>query len=170
MDFKDVLSNRYSARSYSEKDVESEKLNAVLGAAQISPSAGNLQSYKIYVVRTKETREAIMLACHEQEFIAQAPVVLVFCADCNPGYKYGERGAELYSVQDATIAAAYAQLAATEQGLGTVWVGAFDPLELSRLLDARSYEVPVAVVPLGYPADEQGAKERKPIEELVTEV
>lgn len=170
MDFNEVLRKRRSFRSYSEKAVEQAKVEAVLNAANSAPSAGNLQSFKIYVVGTKETKEAIMRASHDQEFLVQAPLLLIFCADKNPGYKYGEKGAELYSVQDATIAAAYAQLAATDQGLGTVWVGAFDPLEVSRLIDAEPHHVPVAIIPLGYPEGEPRPWERKTVDELVIEV
>ena len=170
MEFKDVIKDRHSFREYSEKEVEPEKLKAVLDAVKSSPSAGNLQSYKVYIVKKKETKEAIMQVSHDQEFILQAPLLLIFCADKNPGYKYGEKGAELYSVQDATIAATYSQLAATDQGLGTVWVGAFDPLEVSRLIDAEPHHVPVAIIPLGYPTDEPRPRERKHIDQIITEV
>jgi nitroreductase len=141
-----------------------------LDAANSAPSAGNLQSYKVYVVRNDEAKDEIMMASSDQECIVQAPLVLIFCAVRNPNLKYGERGADLYSVQDATIAAAYAQLAATEEGLGTVWVGAFDSLEVARIINADSYEVPVALIPLGYPADNPRPRERKPIAELMKEV
>lgn len=170
MEFSDVLKNRHSFRGYSGKAVEQGKVEAVLSAANSAPSAGNLQSFKIYVVGRMETKEAIMHASHDQECLVQAPLLLIFCADKNPGYKYGAKGAELYSVQDATIAASYAQLAATDQGLGTVWVGAFDPLEVSRLIDAEPHHVPVAIIPLGYPEGEPRPRERKSVDELVREV
>ncbi len=170
MEFNDILKTRHSFREYSDKEVPPEKLKAVLNAVNSSPSAGNLQSYKVYIVKAKETKEAIMRVSHEQEFLLQAPLLLIFCADRNPGYKYGDRGSELYSVQDATIAASYAQLAATENGLGTVWVGAFDPLEVSRLINAEPYHVPVAIIPLGYPEGEPRPRERKTLDELITEV
>ncbi len=170
MEFKDVLKNRHSFRAYSDKEVPPEKLKVILDAANSAPSAGNLQSYKVYVVRAKKIKGAIMQVAHEQECLVQAPLLLIFCADRNPGLKYGDRGAELYSVQDATIAATYAQLAATAEGLGTVWVGAFDTLEVSRLLDADSHLVPVAILPIGYPIDEPRPSERKPIGEMVKEV
>lgn len=170
MEFNDVLKNRRSFRGYAEKAVEQGKVEAVLSAANSAPSAGNLQSFKIYIVGGRETKEALMRASHDQEFLLQAPLLLIFCADKNPGYKYGEKGAELYSVQDATIAAAYAQLAATDQGLGTVWVGAFDPLEVSRLIEAEPHHVPVAIIPLGYPDSEPRPRERKTLDELVREV
>ena len=118
MDFYDVIKERHSAREYKEKEIEPEKLRRVLAAVQKAPSAGNLQSYKIYLVKTKEKKEAIARAALDQDFLAQAPVVLVFCADkTGSEERYGDRGAQLYSLQDATIAAAYSQLAATAEGL-----------------------------------------------------
>jgi nitroreductase len=169
MEFNDVLEKRHSCRVYSGREVEPGKLGAVLEAARSAPSAGNLQSYYIYIVRAQALKEDIMRASNDQELIAQVPVLLIFCADKNPGYKYGEKGAEFYSVQDATIAAAFAQLSATDQGLGSVWVGGFDPLEVSRLINAEPHHVPVAIIPLGYPADEAGPRERKPLDEIVKE-
>ena len=76
MEFNDVLKNRYSSREYSEKEVEPEKLKAILEAANGSPSAGNLQSYKVYIVKANEIKQAIMQVSHEQEFILQAPLLL----------------------------------------------------------------------------------------------
>jgi nitroreductase len=171
MQFYDVLDKRQSCRAYEEKGVEPEKLQRILNAVQTAPTAGNLQAFKVYVVKDAEKKEALGRAALDQEFIAHAPLVLVFCADKSVSeMKYGERGMELYALQDATIAAAYAQLAATEEGLATVWVGAFEPLEVSYLTDAQPQEVPVAIIPLGYRADSPEPRERRPIQELVKEV
>ena len=170
MEFYDVIQNRHSIRAFLEKEIDSEKLQRILHAVSSAPSAGNLQAYSIYVVKSSEIKQKIQSAALEQEFITQAPLVFVFCANRNPGLKYGARGAELYSVQDATIAAAYSQLAATQEGLGSVWVGGFDTFEVSRLINAASYEVPVAIIPVGYPAERPSATARKPIDELVREI
>ncbi|MEM4329602.1 MAG: nitroreductase family protein [Candidatus Bilamarchaeaceae archaeon] len=171
MDFYFVLKKRVSVRKYEQKTVEKEKIYNILAAASLAPSAGNLQSYKIYVVYNKKLKEDISAACYEQEFVRDAPVVFVFCADKERAYsKYEERGYELYAIQDATIAAAYVQLAAVVEGLGSVWVGAFDPLEISRLLSLPSHTVPVVVLPLGYPSETPQPHERRPINEIVEEV
>lgn len=168
MDFQELAKSRFSARSYIEKQVEKEKLGKVLNAANLAPSAGNLQAYKIAVITDKKKREDLSYACMEQESVAQAPVVLVFLADIRTSMKkYGDRGARLFAIQDATIAAAYAQLAAADLGLASVWVGTFESQELMRLANAGEYEVPVAVIPIGYTDEKPTPKERKGAEKLI---
>lgn len=171
MDFYDVIKRRHSIRLFEDKDVEKEKLVKILSAVSLAPSAGNLQAYQVYVVKTKKVKEELALACLGQESVENAPLVLVFCADQQQSAeKYGERGAQFYALQDATIAAAYSQLSAAAEGLGSVWIGAFDPLEVSRVLDADAYIVPVAVIPLGYPAELPQGRDRRSLDELVIEV
>ena len=170
MEFYDVINKRHSIRAFLEKEVEPEKLQRILHALNSAPSAGNIQAYRLYVVKSPEIKKEIQSAALDQEFISEAPLVFVFCANRDPGLKYGARGAELYSVQDATIAAAYSQLAITQEGLGSVWVGAFDTFDVSRLINAASYEVPVAIIPVGYPAEQPSATERRPIDDLVREI
>lgn len=171
MEFYEVLEKRHSVRDFSEKEIEQKKLQKVLEAAIKAPSAGNLQAYKIYAVRSNDAKEALVPAALYQEFLSGASVLLVFCADkAHSLAKYAERGAELYAVQDATIAAAYSQLAATAEGLSCVWVGAFDPLEVSRIVNAGSDEVPVAIIALGYAKGKALETGRRPIKEIVKEV
>ncbi|MBD3210060.1 nitroreductase [Candidatus Micrarchaeota archaeon] len=171
MEFYDVIQERHSCRSFLEKEVENEKLRRILGAVLQAPSAGNLQAYRIYVVRSREAREGIARAALDQQFIAKAPIVLVFCADKSRSeMRYGQRGMELYALQDATIAAAYAQLAARAEGICSVWVGAFEPLEVSYQVNTESSEVPVAIVPLGYSEKKPEQTPRRPFGEVVKEV
>jgi nitroreductase len=168
MEFFKVLQERHSIRAFAERPVEPEKLRALLEAANRAPSAGNLQAYKIYVVTRSTTLKALMRAAFEQKFVGQAPVVLVFCADPRrSASSYGERGATLYSVQDATIACAYAQLAATALGLGSVWVGAFDEDAVRKALDISEELVPVALLPVGYPTESPQITSRRTLDELV---
>ena len=171
MKFYEVLQKRHSVRDFDKKEVEQEKIQKILEAVTRAPSAGNLQAYKVYVVRSAEAKEAMVPAAHYQKFLSQAPVLLVFCADkARSLAKYAERGAELYAVQDATIAAAYSQLAATAEGLSSVWVGAFDSLEVSRIVKAGPHEVPIAIILLGYPKGKAEATDRRPVKEITTEV
>lgn len=171
MDFYELIKKRHSVREFQDKPVEKEKLKRILQAAGRAPSAGNLQAYKIYSVHSKEAKDALVGACSYQEFLSQAPTVLVFCADQKQSEsKYEKRGFELYSVQDATIACAYAQLAAEAEGLGSVWVGGFDPLEVSRITQAMPFEVPVAILPIGYAAEKPEPTGRRPLGELVKEI
>ncbi len=171
MDFYDVLKRRHSVRAFQDREIEEEKLKKITSAFALAPSAGNLQAYIVFIVKDKRMKEELASAALDQSFIAEAPIVLVFCADQKRSeIRYGERGFQLYSVQDATIAAAYAQLAATAEGLGSVWVGAFDPLEVSRIVNAGSYTVPVAIIPIGYPAEQPSLRERREIKEIVKEL
>jgi nitroreductase len=171
MEFFDTVKNRHSIRSFDERAIEKEKIAKIIDTIMLAPSAGNLQAYKIHVVFTQETKEQLQTACMDQEFISHVPVVMVFSADkAASSTRYGERGEELYSVQDATIAAAYAQLAATDLGLANVWVGAFDPLEVSRIINLPADMVPVAVIPVGYAAEKPERRTRKKLSEIVKEL
>ena len=163
----EAIRNRRSVRAYQSEPVNPELVQTVLEAASQAPSAGNLQAYRVYVVRTESLKRDLATAALEQEFLANAPVALVFCAVAARSAKYGRRGAELYCVQDATIAAAYAQLAATGLGLATCWVGAFDEAALVRLLNLPGGQRPVAILPLGWPAEQPSPPSRRPLDELV---
>lgn len=171
MDFYQVLQGRRSVRAFQEKGIEKEKLTSILKAAMSAPSAGNLQSYQVYVVSSQGARESLIPAMDYQESVCRAPVLLVFCADPRRSEsKYGQRGFELFAAQDATIAAAYSQLAATAEGLSSVWIGDFDPLEVSRVLSVLAFEVPVAIVAIGYPAESPGPMPRRPPQDMLKEV
>jgi nitroreductase len=167
MELAELIRARRSVRAFESRHVETNKLECILDAANLSPSAGNLQAYEIYQVTSPHPRAALARAA-DQSFIAQAPIMLVFFA--NPGRsarKYGARGRELYALQDATIAATYAMLATVDQGLGTVWIGAFDPAKVTAAVGTPPDWVPVAILPIGYAAESPGASPRRPLEELV---
>jgi len=151
--------------------VEQEELEGILQAARRAPSAGNLQAYKVAVVRSPRLRRALGRAALDQDFLAQAPIVLVFLADpLASAVKYGGRGQTLYAIQDATIACAYAQLAACAQGLGSCWVGAFQEDEVRAALGLGQDLRPIALLPLGYAAERPEISERRPLSEMVLEV
>lgn len=167
MSFSELIATRRSIRAFSDDAVENDKLQTVLEAARAAPSAGNLQAYEIFSVKTPRVRAALARAA-DQSFIAQASVILVFFT--NPGRsarRYGVRGRELYALQDATIAAAYAQLAAVEVGLANVWVGAFDDHQVSAALGAPADWQPVAILPLGYAAESPAPTVRRDLADLV---
>jgi nitroreductase len=163
----EVIKRRRSVRAFAPQAVEAEKVARVLEAANAAPSAGNLQGYEILRVTRKQDRTALARAALGQYFIAEAPLVLVFCANpARSAAKYGERGARLYAVQDATIACTFAMLAATALGLGTVWVGAFNDAAVERVLGTREL-VPVAILPIGYAAEAPEPAPRRTIQDLV---
>ncbi len=169
MEFSKLILARRSVREFSDKKVDVKIVKRILEAAMTAPSAGNLQAYKMHLVRSKDKRESLAIGS-DQPNLAKAPVIIVFCADIMRSEgKYGDRGAELYSFQDPTIACAYAQLAAQDEGLGSVWVGGFEPLEVARIVGAVEFEVPVAMLAIGYPNEKPAATSRRPMSEMVFE-
>ena len=171
MDLFNVLKERHSVRLFQERPVEAEKLQTILEAINRAPSAGNLQAYEVYLVRQAERRTELVRAAGGQEFLAQSPIVLVFCTNAKRAEeRYLERGTELYCVQDATIACTFAMLAATALGLSSVWVGAFDEDAIRGIIGAPPGQRPVAMLPVGYAAEAPRARERRPLEEMVHEV
>jgi nitroreductase len=168
MDFSEVVDRRYSVRSFQNAPVVAARLQPVLDATNKAPSAGNLQAVEIVVVRNANKKKQLARAALEQWFIEQAPVVLVFLANPDRNCaKYGMRGAELYSLQDTTIACTYAQLAATATGLGTCWVGAFNEDAVRQIVGAPVAWRPVAILPIGVPADAARPRERRELRDLV---
>jgi len=168
MDFFEAVRERHSVRSFSSQPVEPEKTKRILQAADDAPSAGNLQAYEIYHVTSRSCLHALARASFDQQFVAQVHEALVFCAHpTRASKKYGHRGASLYSVQDATIACTYAQLAATSLGLATVWVGAFNDDAVRKAIGIGNDLLPVAILPIGYPAEHPEAAPRRTLTDLV---
>jgi nitroreductase len=168
MHFGDVIEARHSVRRFRRRTVRAEELRTILAAAQLAPSAGNLQAYSIVVVTGQATTQALVRAAFDQDFLADAAAVLVFLAE--PGRTegtYGARGVALYCVQDATIAAAYAQLAATDLGLASCWVGAFRDAEVARVVGAAPPLRPVAMLAIGHAGESPQHPPRRRLEEFV---
>jgi nitroreductase len=168
MDIFEAVKQRHSVRAYQRREVEAEKLQRILEAADAAPSAGNRQAYEIVLVRDAERKRRLVKAAWDQTFIAEAPVVLVFLAAPERNRdRYAERGEQLYSVQDATIACAYAELAATALGLNCCWVGAYDDAAVAAAVGASGSLRPVAVLPVGYAAEERQLRPRRALDDLV---
>ncbi len=172
MDFFEAVENRYNTvRDFENREVEEEKINKILDAINKSPSAGNLQAYEVFLVKDPQKRSQIARAANNQEFIAKAPVILVFCAHpARCSEKYERRGEQLYCIQDATIAAAHAQLAAAALGLNTRWVGAFDDDQLRHAIGADKSLIPTSVLPIGYWGVKPQPKPRRDLNDLVHRV
>ena len=172
MDCFEVMAKRQSVHHYQPTQVEEEKLAKILEAANRAPSAGNLQAYAILVVKDPSLRQALDQASGGQGCVARAPCVLVFCTDPQrSSKKFGTRGEHLLCVQDATIACAYAQLAATTLGLSSIWIGALlDPEASQDALGIQENIWPVALLPIGYPVETPPRKPRRALQELVREV
>ena len=168
MDFFEVVKVRQSVRAYCDQPVEPEKLQAILDTINRAPSAGNLQGYEVYLVTSRSCLQALARSTNGQDFITQASLALVFCAHpARSAQKYNRRGATLYCIQDATIACAYAQLAATALGLACVWVGAFNEDAVRAVIGVGADLRPVAFLPIGYGAEKPDRRTRRSIDDLV---
>jgi nitroreductase len=151
MEFSELIKKRRSVRAYKDKAISEKDLNKLLEMANSAPSAGNLQAYNILVVKDKEKKSLLADAAYGQRFIEQAPIVLVFVAMPSISSKrYRLRGKELYSIQDATMAGAYAQLAAENLGLSSVWVGSFDEVKVRKIFGLAHDAKPISIIPIGY--------------------
>jgi len=164
MDFFELVQKRYSVRAYKPDPVEDDKLGQVLEAARLAPTASNRQPFQIIVIHTAG-RETELRRIYGKSWFAQAPLLIAICAI--PAQSWIRRDGKNYADVDVTIATDHLILAATNLGLGTCWVAAFDPAAAREVLHLPADVEPIAFTPLGYPADQPGAKERKVLSELV---
>jgi nitroreductase len=172
MEFMDVVAARTSVRDYADKAVEDEKLTKILEAARLAPSWANKQCCQYIVVQNKE--KISELSSFLNLWLKKAPMVLVACA--NPKESGSRNGMDYYLV-DVAISMQQLILAATDLGLGTCWLGAFDETKVKRVLGVPENIKIVALTPVGYTADQSlrskiirkvgGSDKRKPLEEMV---
>lgn len=152
-DMDEIFKKRHSVRNFQKRKIEPEKLKEILEAADSAPSAGHLKAREIIIVESEEIKRKLSQAALGQDFIKEAPIVLVFyVVPSRSAAKYGERGS-LYAVQDATIAASFAWLQAVMLGLVGCWVGGFDEAEVKKVLEIKNDLRPIAILPIGYPAE-----------------
>jgi nitroreductase len=145
MDFLELAKERYSVRIYSDEPVEEEKINKILEAGRIAPTAHNNQPQRIYVIQSKEAREKVK-KCTRYSF--NAPIILLLCYDEDESW-FGQN--DRFGSIDPTIVGTHMMLEATELGLGTVWVGSFNAEITKSEFALPSNIIPVAFLPLGYP-------------------
>jgi nitroreductase len=163
----DIIETRKSIRSYKSQEIEEEKLNYILEAFRKSPSAKNLQPWKLIVVRNKKIIKDLAIACNNQTFLEEAPVLIAACA--NKEGAYGKVGGYMNSYPiDIGLALEHLILAATEQGLGTCWIGAFKEQLVKDILKVPEDVRVVALTPVGYPARDSNGRSRKPLSEIVS--
>lgn len=168
MEFEEVVKRRRSVRRFIDEDVPENVIHEIIELGHEAPSAGNLQARDFVLVRDKTLKKRLVDCALGQSFIADAPWVVVVCANKErSAKKYGERGRELYSIQDATAAVMNMLLAVTDHDLGAVWVGAFDEKEASEILDLPSNVRPITILPIGKPAKVPGAPAKIETTELL---
>jgi nitroreductase len=169
VDFYEVVRTRRSIRSYRPDPVPDDVLKRVLEAARISPSGSNRQPWKFIIVKNKELKRKLAVACHNQMFIAEAPIVIVACG-YNIHWNRGEYMGDLSMLIDVSIAFTHLILAARAEGLGTCWIGSFSNKEVKEILRIPEDVNVVAITPLGYPKDERFEEPgpRKPLLEILS--
>ena len=150
MQFDDVIKKRHSVRSYTNFPPSGRDIEKVLEVANMAPSAGGLRSRSIMVIRKGSKTAALAEAAGGQKFVGEASFVMVFCADTDRIRAYGDRGKDLYCIQDTAAAVQNALLKAADIGIGSCWVGAFDPDKVTEIMGLPDHLIPQAIVPLGY--------------------
>jgi nitroreductase len=168
MDVFEAIYGRCSVRDFkSRQNIPSEIVEKLLKAACESPSAGNIQPWRFWVVRDEMLKSQLAQAAHGQSFIAEASVVIVVCADLDASaQRYGVRGRGLYAIQDTAAATQSLLLAAYAEGLGACWVGAFEESMVGQILKLSDAVRPVVIVPVGYPASSSCKPARKDYREV----
>jgi nitroreductase len=168
MDVLEAVKGRRSIRAFKNQDVPSEIVEKLIDAARWAPSAGNIQPWEFIIVRKPRIKRRLVEAALDQVFIEEAPVVIVVCAnEVRSSQGYGVRGEILYCVQDTAAAIQNIHLTAYSLGLGTCWVGAFREEETRKILKISRGIMPVAIIPVGYPAEVPTVPSRKPIGQMV---
>ena len=152
MEFKNVITARYSCKKYSDRQIEPEKLTAILNAGRLAPTAKNLQEQHVYVIQSQEALAKVdsVTPCRYG-----APTVLVVAFNKNNVFTYpgGKRDS---GVEDATIVATHMILAAADEGVGSCWVNFLDPEKLAEVLGLPENEEVLMVMDLGYAAEGAG--------------
>jgi nitroreductase len=167
MKFNELARQRVSIRSYSDRLVSKMMLNDVLEAGQLAPSACNYQPFQFIVVKDKNNL-AELAKGYPAEWFAEAPVVIAICTQASRAWKRKRHDDRSYADVDAAIAADHMTLAAAELGLGTCWVGAFDPRIVRAVLKTPRSVEPLILLTLGHPNEKGRPKVRKSVDELVS--
>jgi nitroreductase len=165
MDFLELVRERYSVRAYKTEPVDEEKLDQILEAGRLAPTAANRQPIRILVVET-EGREAELRRIYGREWFVDAPLVLCICGIDAEAWVRRHDGKSYLDV-DAAIVMDHIVLAATALGLGTCWIAAFDPDAAREVLALPEGVEPIIFTPLGYPDTQPGTKKRKPLDDIV---
>ena len=164
MEFKELIEARYSVRAYQSTPVEDDKLQQVLEAARLAPTAANRQPFR-FIVITTEGRQEELQRIYSRNWFTQAPLIICACAVPDEGWV--RRDGKPYVQVDVSIAMDHLILAARSLGLGTCWIADFDPAAAREILGLPDSIEPIVFTPLGYPADEPRSKRRKPLSDLV---
>ena len=170
MNIKELSQKRFSARKYTAEPVSREDIDYIMECVRMAPSAVNRQPWKFIIVSSEEARQKLWHT-YEREWFRTAPLYIVCMKDNSECWRR-PRDNKPHGDIDVAIATEHLCLAATERGLGTCWVCAFDVEAARRALPLGTDEEPVIILPIGYPAEGSTApeKNRKTLDEIVTEI
>ncbi|MFB5600282.1 MAG: nitroreductase family protein [Nitrososphaeraceae archaeon] len=163
-----VMLNRRSQRRFEAKEVEEWKIELILAAADTAPTAGGFQGFEIFHVINKEIKSELVKAANNQPYV-NSPLVLVFCK--NPSrveMNFPEETRRKFSLQDATLAASYAQLASHALGLSSIWIGMIDENMVMKILNTDL--VPSSILCIGYPKKILQPKPKRSLKELIHKI
>ena len=164
-DLFEVMKRRRSTRKFDTKVIEDWKIKKILAAADTAPTAGNFQGFEIFHVKNNKMKEKLVKAANNQPYV-NAPLVLVYCK--NPSrvkLQFPKTTLTKFAIQDATLAAAYSQLAATALSLSTIWIGMIDEKEVAEIIGTDL--VPSSILCIGYPIKRKYPKPRRNLSELI---
>ena len=159
----EAIRKRYSCRAYQDRPVEQEKLEGILEAARLAPSAKNLQDWRFVVVTDNEKKRRLAEAASGQMFIADAGVIIVACSNSDYVMRCGQPVGPI----DVAIALEHICLQAAEMGLATCWIGSFYPEKVRAVLGIPDNIAVIELMALGYPGDERKGPSRKPVDKIV---
>ena len=165
-DFFRVISTRRSTRNFdTSRLVEQWKIDKILAAADTAPTAGNFQGFEVFYIKNKEIKKRLVEAANNQPYV-NAPVVFVFCKDPSRiKINFPSEILAKFSLQDATLAAAYSQLAASALGLSSIWIGMLDEKKVMQIIDTDL--IPSSILCIGYPHQKRLPKSRRKLKDLI---
>jgi nitroreductase len=166
MKFIDLAKQRVSVRSYTKAPINREALDEILEAGRLAPTACNNQPFQFIVVQNEDNLSALA-KCYPGDWFKEAPCVIAICTLESKAWKRSRYDNRSYADVDAAIAADHMTLAAADLGLGTCWIGAFDPKAVRTILNIPRSAEPLVLLTLGHPNENGRPKQRKPLNKLV---
>ncbi|MHA1754983.1 MAG: nitroreductase family protein [Candidatus Odinarchaeia archaeon] len=168
MELLELLSKRRSIRNFKSENIPEKIELEIIQAAISAPSAGNIQPWEFILIKDEIIKRKIAKAAFHQNFISQAPLVIVVCADTlKASGGYGLRGINLYCIQDTAAAIENMLIYITYKGLGACWVGAFNEESVKEILHIPDHLRPVALIPVGYPDEKPGKPPKRNISSVI---
>lgn len=167
MELDTCIEKRRSQRKFIDKELPLEVVAKIVKAGTMSPNAGNLQAWRFIIITDSKTKEKVAMACEEQLWMCEAGALIAICSDLRDIERFYADKAKLFATQDASASAENMILKATDMGVGSCWVAAFDESSLKDALSLPGYMAPQVVITLGYSEEKAKPKPKLKIEELI---